>query len=142
MDLEARKSLGVHEVQVKDYVRPRLVRHQIVMGLCVSTYLSFILRPFFAPGSKFYVEKVEGSRFWETIVWMQGIVIIPMFLIHFTEIWLIDRKKLKRFDVEIGSLVWWKWMISCFMEGFGAFERIDWLVDDEEKMKLEKSKTH
>jgi hypothetical protein len=133
MDTEAMASLGAHEIQIKEYVPPRIFRHRLVAGLCVATYISFFFRPLFSPGTNFYLNKVQGNKFWETIVWMQGAVVIPMLLIHFTEIYFLDKNRLKKHDVEIGSLVWWKWMISCFIEGFGAFERIDWLAAEEQR---------
>lgn len=51
--------------------------------------------------------------------------VIPVALIHSTEAFLLDQTRLSRYGVQRFSGVWLKWMLSCFIEGFGCFQRID-----------------
>lgn len=38
--------------------------------------------------------------------------------------------RLRRFNVETFSRVWWCWVGACLFEGFGAFMRFDEVVAD------------
>jgi hypothetical protein len=47
--------------------------------------------------------------------------------------------RLRPHRVPVTSRLWWTWMTSCFIEGFGAFKRFDAIVR-REKAKKEQQK--
>jgi hypothetical protein len=47
-----------------------------------------------------------------------------MLAIHFTEAFLLDRTRLRKYGVARGSSLWWKWIASVFIEGWGCWDRI------------------
>jgi len=69
----------------------------------------------------------------EMFLWIQGNAMIPMFVIHFSECYLLQITRLRKYSV--AGTVWWKWIVSCFIEGFGTFQRIDAIVKRKEAEK-------
>lgn len=56
----------------------------------------------------------------------------PMVLIHVVEASVMHFTRLRPLNVPTGSGLWWKWMASTFVEGYGNFMRIDGWVREEE----------
>ena len=52
-------------------------------------------------------------------------IALPVLAIHATEAYMLDKTRLRKYGVPRGSGLWWAWMASCFVEGFGCFQRID-----------------
>ena len=52
-------------------------------------------------------------------------IALPVLAIHCTEVYILDKTRLRKYGVQRGSPLWWKWIASCFIEGFGCFQRID-----------------
>lgn len=75
----------------------------------------------------------------EWFLWLVKTIAWPTYAIHITEAYLLDKTKLRKHGVERGTEVWMMWMISCFIEGYGCFDRINKTV---EKKKLEAGKEH
>jgi hypothetical protein len=86
------------------------------------------------PGTLFY-DKV--LPWWpggpEAYLWTVGQVFYPMLAIHFTEAFLFDRKRLRKYGVQRGSLLWWKWTASVLVEGWGSWKRVDAEVERKTK---------
>lgn len=59
--------------------------------------------------------------------------------IHIGETFMLDRLRLRKHGVERGTALWWKWVGSCIVEGFGCFQRIDATVL-RKKLEAEKAK--
>ncbi|RDL40152.1 uncharacterized protein BP5553_00131 [Venustampulla echinocandica] len=129
MDREARDALDISDVRVTEYHRPRSPFHVFVFTACLFTMVIFMTRSKIVPGTWFY-DKVlpwfPGGPEW--FVWIVDMIGIPVLGIHLTEVFLLDRTRLRKYGVERGSSLWWKWMASCFIEGFGCFQRIDAMV--------------
>ena len=64
----------------------------------------------------------------EWFVWTAKTIALPVVGIHMTEATLLDRTRLQKYGVERGGALWWKWMASALIEGFGCFQRIDTAV--------------
>lgn len=60
-------------------------------------------------------------------------VTLPMIVIHVGETVMLDQTRLWKYGVQRGSSLWWKWIGSTMVEGFGAFARIDATVKREEE---------
>ncbi|KAL1792972.1 hypothetical protein ACET3X_009479 [Alternaria dauci] len=68
---------------------------------------------------------------WTVFVWM-----VP---IHAVEV-LIMARKLAKHECTFMDAVWWKWVGTCFVEGFTSFLRLNALI--EEKRREKEAKKH
>jgi hypothetical protein len=138
MDTEARRALGV---RITSYLPPRKPFHIIVFGLVAMTYTLDLTYQWIVPGTFMYdvvLPWYPGGREW--FFWMLRMQMIPTLVIHATEAFLMDRMKLSRYGVQRWSGLWWKWMLSCFVEGVGSFQRIGAEVKRQEAVWEEKEK--
>ena len=60
-------------------------------------------------------------------------IALPVVGIHAVEAYLLATTRLRKYNVEAGSSLWRKWVASCALEGFGAFQRIDAIVKKKEE---------
>ena len=135
MDIEATERLGRSAVTVKGYKRP-YGWMTVIMVVCAMTYLAFSRRANFAPGSVLYWAVLRYMPNFAAFCWsVQPSVIVPMCAIHAGEVWYLENTRLRKHTVRMFSGVWWKWVVSCFVEGFGAFVRLDEIVREEEEKK-------
>lgn len=66
--------------------------------------------------------------------WLVNAMFWPVLAIHISEMIMFDRSRLAKNDkIPMGSLTWWKWMVSVFFEGYMAFRRYDDKVAELEK---------
>ena len=138
MDAEALEGLGLSSFEVKEY-RPPHGFMAVVFAFCVATMVAFSKRSNFEAGSLFYeglgLGYVPGfARFCWTI---QPWLISSMVAIHVVEAGWMAKSRLRKYNVPLYSLLWWKWTASTFIEGFGGFKRLDALVGE---MEAEKAK--
>ena len=123
MDTEARRALGV---RITSYTPPRRPIHIIIFALCAISYILDLTYQRMVPGTVSYdvlVRWYPGGPEW--FFWIVRLQTVPKLLIHVTETFLMDRTRLSRYGVKRWSGLWWKWSLSCFIEGFGSFQRID-----------------
>jgi len=124
MDTEARRALGV---RITSYQAPRRPLHLLVFGLCAMSFVLDLTYQYIVPGTFVYdvlvVPWYPGGPEW--FFWTTRMQTLPKILIHLTETFLLDRTRLSRYGVKRWSGLWWKWALSCFIEGFGTFQRID-----------------
>ncbi|KAH0125964.1 hypothetical protein KCU67_g17526, partial [Aureobasidium melanogenum] len=74
------------------------------------------------------------ARFCWTI---QPFIWYGMLAIHGAETWYMARGRLRKHNINIRSRVWWLWTATTFIEGVGAYNRFDKLV---QKKRAEKDK--
>ncbi|KAL2007793.1 hypothetical protein VTN00DRAFT_7775 [Thermoascus crustaceus] len=134
--------LGLSDITVTEYRAPRGF-HAVIFALCLSTYVAFSRRGNFLPGSVFYdalglARVPQFARFCYTI---QPILLPLMVGIHVLEASLLAVKRLRPHRVPFLSGLWCTWMVSVFIEGFGAFQRFDAIVR-REKDKKEQRKSN
>ncbi len=60
-----------------------------------------------------------------------------MLCIHGWEAVIMARTRMRRYEVEMFSWLWWAWVGDAFVEGIGAFVRVD---ETMERMKEKKVK--
>lgn len=140
MDAESLKGLGLSSVVVKDYKAPTGFP-LFVFLLCATVFALYSRASNFIPGSMVFevlqLHKAPGfARFSYTI---QPWVILGMDVIHGAEaLWMA--KKLYRHQVILFSQVWWKWMLTTFVEGITCHKRFDHLVRVQQEKSEHKGK--
>ena len=123
LDQKAIDAKGRSTVTVKEYRGPSTLFEIFIFTACVFT-LTVLSRKqnvtsgswlhdvmlFHAPGFAHVPEKMQ-SIFW------------PMLCIHCAEAVFMATVKLNRHTVPVGSSLWWKWVISTFIDGLFSFRR-------------------
>ncbi|KAJ5861048.1 uncharacterized protein N7529_008358 [Penicillium soppii] len=132
MHKESLKRLGRSDVTLSEYRAPRGVQ-AVIFGLCLFTYASCFRRSNLLPGS--FVYEYFGYKFvpdFAHFVYNIQPWLLPGVLgIHVVETILLAITQLKPLGVPVFSGLWCKWVASCFVEGFGAFQRIKQIVKEE-----------
>jgi hypothetical protein len=133
------------EPRITSYEPPKLPHHLAIFAGCLLGYYTFIAHPWIVPGTFIYDKLVVpwfpgGAPWFFFIVRMR--VAVPLLCIHLGEAYLLHRTRLSRYGVRTGSGLWWAWVLSCFVEGFGSFQRIDAMLKKQtvELDKVEKEK--
>lgn len=143
MDRVAREALDISPIRITSYIPPTSIFHLTVFGLCIFTFAIF--------GLTSYNKIVPGTWFYDTILpWFPGgprmfvelarTIAMPVVGLHALEAWYMDKTRLRKYGVDKGSALWWKWIASCFIEGFGCFQRID--ADVKKKTAEQAAKKH
>ena len=139
MDAEAVKGLGRSSVTVKRYKGPRGWM-TAVMVICALTMLAFVRRGNFVPGSLLYDGLLISVPGFAKFCWMvQPLIFFVVLTAHAAEAVHMERSRLRKHTVRMFSRTWWMWMVSNFVEGWGAFVRFDEVAREEEE-KREKAK--
>ena len=133
MDRVSRAALRISPIAITEYEWPRSIFHVTVFGLCMLTMVVFLTKQWVIPGTFVYDTVLPwwpGGPEW--FLWISKTIAIPVLLIHVTEAVWLDQTRLWKYGVERGSGLWWKWMASALVEGFGTFARIDATVKRKE----------
>ncbi|MCJ1379672.1 hypothetical protein MMC17_002774 [Xylographa soralifera] len=135
MDSESIDGLKRSKITVKKYKRPKGL-WIVVPFLVAGTITAFSKRSNFEPGSFLYDYLLNSvpdfAKFCHTI---QPYLLPGILMIHTTEAAHMASSRLDKHSVPRFSPLWWKWVISAFFEGIGAFRRLDRIVADEEDLK-------
>ena len=123
MDKEATTALARSDITVKEYRIPRGL-HAFIFTLCASTYIFLSTSANMHPGSLIYDNVLKYvpwfARFSAAV---RVPVLILMIAIHVGESTYMATSRLKKHTVPFGSPLWWIWICSTFIEGYGAFQR-------------------
>ena len=132
--------LGFSDIPIKEYRAPR-GHHLVIFTVCLATYIGFAQRSNFLPGSIIYESLGLGKvpSFTQFCYDIQPLLLPGMVGIHLLEAGLLAVVRLRPHRVPFLSGVWFAWMASTFIEGFGAFQRTGQMVK-EERVKREQSK--
>ncbi|RDA94203.1 hypothetical protein CP533_6642 [Ophiocordyceps camponoti-saundersi (nom. inval.)] len=134
MDDTARRSLGISDIYVTQYVAPRgfdrvIVFYVFFYVFCVATL------PYVVPGSASWAAVnsfFPGGA--ATYTWLVRFIRVPMCAVHALETVYFDRR-LRRHGVDRWSGLWWTWALDCFVEGFFAIWRFDAVVAEKRTAK-------
>lgn len=133
MDAEAVAGLGVSDITVKKYKPPRGFM-TVVFVACALTHIFFCRRANFEPGSILYDALLKYvpslANFCRTI---QAPLFWFMIVVHGGEAAWMAKSRLEKHTVRVFSRVWWMWVLSCYMEGFGSYVRFDECVREEQE---------
>ncbi len=139
MDQVALRGLGRSDITVKKYKRPKGFL-AVVFVAAGCTIVCFSRRSNFLPGSRLYDSVLRHvpsfARFCYDI---QPFLLYPVLAIHVSEAVWMETTRLEKHNVPRFSKLWWKWVLSTFVEGVGAFIRLDRIVKEETEKK-EKTK--
>lgn len=149
MNAEALQGLGLSDIKITEYVPPKMGWQMGMFGLCLICFVSF--SPF---GSKDLGPEAVHSRvnllysFWSLGGLVPGLsyfahdvaiyVFVFMCVVHGGEASWLAYSRLQKHQVPMFTLVWWQWVLSCFIEGFGSFVRFDRVVKGKEEEKAKK----
>ncbi|KAJ5678775.1 hypothetical protein N7462_007019 [Penicillium macrosclerotiorum] len=137
---ESLKRLGRSDVTLTQYRAPHGFQI-VIFGLCLFTYISCWRRDNLLPGAWVYenlgFQLVPDFAHFIYTIWP---VFFPSVLaIHIAESVALAVLRLKPMGVRLGSKLWFAWVGSCFIEGFGTFMRIGDIVKEERAKKGGKS---
>lgn len=135
MDAEAVAGLKRSNITVRKYVKPTgfmaLVAVMVLLNLIV-----FPQRANFQPGSLFYDNLlVYAPRFARFNLYIRPLVLGLILGIHPAETVYMHVSRLRKHTVATLSGLWWIWILSTLVEGYGAFVRFDRIVEEEERKK-------
>ncbi|CAI7621613.1 unnamed protein product [Penicillium glandicola] len=136
MHKESLKRLGRSEITLTEYIAPSGI-HAVIFGLCLLLFATCFQRNNLHPGSALY-ESLQLQH----VPWLPRFVYIIqpyVVAIHIIECVTLAVTQLKPLNVPVLSGLWWKWMASCFVEGYGSFARIKWSVKEQ---KAKNGKSH
>ncbi|KAI9863716.1 MAG: hypothetical protein M1830_006148 [Pleopsidium flavum] len=135
MDQEALRGLGRSNITMKEYRRPRGFL-AVVFVAAACTIVSFSRRSNFLPGSWLHGSVLRHvPRFARFCYDIQPFLLYPVLAIHVGEALWMERSRLEKHNVRRFSRLWWKWVLSTFVEGVGAFMRFDRVVKEETERK-------
>ncbi len=135
LDAQAVKGLGRSDITIKKYAKPQGFL-AVVFVLCSLTFIGFSRRSNFQPGSLLYDTLLRHVDMFANFCFtIQPVLISTMVVLHLGEAVYMARTRLRRHSVPTLSRLWWTWMLSTFVEGKGAFIRIDRIVKEEERKK-------
>ncbi|KAF4627701.1 hypothetical protein G7Y89_g10448 [Cudoniella acicularis] len=126
MDRESREGLDISSIRITEFYPPKSTAHIVVIGGCLLALVSFVTRSQMMEGSWMYKNVLTwfpGGP--DMFHWVVKMIAAPVVVLHAFEAFLLDRTRLRKYGVERGSSLWWKWMAMCFLEGYGCFQRID-----------------
>jgi hypothetical protein len=127
LDRDAIRGLDRSPHTVKQYRPPKGVQ-AVVFAACLATFCMLSRPQHVMPGSIAYevlLKHVPGLA--SLVQQLRLLILATMVAIHLAEAYFMALK-LKKHSVPLFSSVWWLWEASNFIEGVGAFQRIDALV--------------
>lgn len=141
MHNESLRGLKISDVKITTYVPPQGLLQKSTFVVVLLTMFSFSRSANFVPGALFY--ETFGLGYVPNFAWfcrtIQPWLITFMVMIHAAEASYMASTRLQRHRVRRWSRLWWMWMGSCFIEGFGSFQRIDRMIKEKEKeMEMER----
>ncbi|KAJ5085944.1 hypothetical protein N7532_010715 [Penicillium argentinense] len=126
------QKLGRSDMTLTEYRAPR-GHHAIIFALCLFTYASCFRRENLLPGS--FIYENLGYKFLPDFAHfvynIQPWLFPGVVAIHIFESVLLAVTRLKPLGVPLFSGLWFAWVGSCFIEGFGTFQRIGKIVKEQ-----------
>ena len=132
MDAEAVDGLGASNITVREYRLPHGFFMTVVFVACALTHVAYWRRANFEPGSILYDTLLKTvPSFAGFCRLIQPLLFVFMMGLHGGEAVWMARSRLEKHTVRMFSRVWWMWVLSCYVEGFGSFIRFDECVREE-----------
>lgn len=140
MDTTSRAALKISDIYVTEYHAPRGF-DWVVGGGVAFFFCNALALPWLQPGTTFWqVVDTLWPLGAPQYAWLVKAMVIPVLIIHVTECLLFDAYRMHRHSVPRWSGLYWKWQISIFMEGIGAWRRFGEMVKEKEEAKTAKKK--
>lgn len=132
MDAEAVAGLNRSNITVKKYALPTGL---MWLHLCLVFVIMSIFprKENFQPGSLVYDNLfVYTPGFARFCLQMRPLTLFLMATFHPGESVYMHLSRLRKHTVPTCSVLWWKWVLSTFVEGYPAFLRFNGIVREEE----------
>lgn len=133
MHKDSLKRLGRSDITLTEYRAPHKPVPIVIFALCLFTYASCFQRSNLLPGS--FVYEYFGYKFvpdFAHFVYSIHPWFFPLVLgIHILESVLLIITQLRPLGVPMFSVLWCKWVASCFVEGFDTFVRIKQIAKEQ-----------
>lgn len=114
---------GRSTITVKEYHGPSSISEIIIFTTCILTLAVLSRKQNITPGSLLHnMILIQTPTFAHILERMQPIF-LPVLCIHCAEAVFMATVKLNRHTVPVGSSLWWKWVISTFIDGLFSFRR-------------------
>ncbi|KAM3501489.1 hypothetical protein MY10362_005512 [Beauveria mimosiformis] len=126
-------------VRITEYVWPRTTVEWLSGGGTLTLYAVGLASRWVTPGSALWdlvARYFPGGP--DAFLWIARNVVFWLAAAHAAEVLLFDQLRLRKHGVPRWSALWWKWQLSVFIEGVGAWGRIGKVIA--EKQGLLKSK--
>jgi Protein of unknown function (DUF2470) len=137
MHEECLRGLDLSDVKITTFLWPQTLMSRVTFVAVLLTILSFSRRGNFVPGSFFF--ETVGLRYLPRFAWfcrsIQPWLITFILGIHLAEAVWMARTRLRRHGVRRWSVLWWKWVGICFIEGITSFQRLDEIIREKEEEK-------
>ncbi|TQV97039.1 hypothetical protein IF1G_04279 [Cordyceps javanica] len=122
-------------VQITEYVWPRATGEWLAAGGTLALYAAGVASRWAVPGSGLWAlleRYFPGGP--EAFLWVARNVVFWLAAAHAAEVLLFDRLRLRRHGVPRWSAVWWKWSLSVFVEGIGAWGRVGRVIAEKQAL--------
>ena len=120
MDKDCLAGLNRSDITVKEYIPPSGL-YLMSFIIISTTFLAFSSRSNFKAGG--LLATILPSAFARFCWTIQPFVLYPMLVIHSLEAYHMATGRLRKHSVNMQTGVWWQWLGSTFIEGFGSFRR-------------------
>lgn len=132
----AYKGLDRSEITVTEYRLPKTLPEYAALTLALSLVCALSSRRNFQDGSLLHGALLKSFPGFERLCYrLQPLGFTVLLLAHSMEVFLLARTKLRRHGVPLGSSLWWKWVLPCFVDGFASFQRFGLVVKEAEEKK-------
>ena len=127
------RELNLSDIVVKEYILPDRAWQWMLSSLCVLIFTTFPFRESLRPESGSFISKIWSLGGLAPWLGRLSYMLAPLTLgfvivVHAGEAVWFANGKLRRHWVEVGSRVWWCWVVDCLVQGVGAWSRFDRLV--------------
>lgn len=134
----SRKGSNSGAMKITEFAAPAPVDCLVIGGMLVL-YGAGAISPWVVPGSdiwKTLTEYFPGGP--ERFLWITQNIVKWLAITHAVETLLFDQLRLRKYGVPRFSALWWKWEVSVFIEGIGAWKRIGQLVSQKKQQQVKK----
>ncbi|KPI39069.1 uncharacterized protein AB675_4673 [Cyphellophora attinorum] len=126
-------ALNLSDIVITEYRHPTKWWEWSAGFMVLLILLTFPFRSHIHPDSNSLISKiwsVGGLAPWHAkLAYVLAPLVLPaVWIIHVGEVVGCMLPRLRKYGVEAGSRVWWCWMGDCFLEGGGAWLRVDGMV--------------
>ena len=119
------KELDVEGVMLERYVPPNQWWQWCMFALTMWTFTTLPFRASLLPESRSLINKawsLGGTAPWlaRLAYQMSPLTLAFMIVVHGWECYVMGFRRLRRYEVEVFSWVWWCWVLDVWCEGFGG----------------------
>lgn len=123
LDQKAIVCKGRSTITVKEYHGPSSISEITIFTTCILTLTILSRKQNITPGSLLHNMILNHAPAFAHILERVQPIFLPVLCIHCAEAVFMATVKLNRHTVPVGSSLWWKWVVSTFVDGLFSFRR-------------------